>query len=191
MRKNIEESKALLKMTVNNYREAATLCNKVADVIKAFDGKIFNVKLSRALQEKTGQYMTVRTNYVKEEYIGLLDISMRFDNRSIGNHSVEYDTASLCHVCVNDKESDSAPIINKRIVAANIVPSITEARDRYLDKADELIRAEENVKEWMEKKSVLTEQLEKLRDEIPDEIQNYYNLQISYDVVMKLRMGCM
>ena len=189
MRKNIEESKALLKMTVNNYREAATLCNKVADVIKAFDGKIFNVKLSRALQEKTGQYMTVRTNYVKEEYTGLLDISMRFDNSSIGNHSVEYDTASLCHVCVNYKESDSAPIINKRIVAANIVPSITEARDRYLDKADKLIRAEENVKEWMEKKSVLTEQLEKLRDEIPDEIQSYYNLQISYDVVMKLRMG--
>lgn len=189
MHKNIDESNALLSVTVKNYKEAAAICDRVAEVINAFDGKIFNVKLEKALYETTGKFMTVKTNYVTEEYTGLFDVTMRFDDTSIGVHSVEYDRATLCHVYVDYKKSDSAPIINKRIVARNIIPAIKKAKEKYIEKAQELIKAEKNIAQWKERRDSIVNSLEELSKEIPDEIQNYYNLTISFDAISKLRMS--
>lgn len=175
-----EVAERLVRLTIDNLREAAEVCDQVEEVVRDFDGKIFNIKFEKALEEKTGKRFSVGRNYIMEDYIKQLSIRMSLDKRSVksGEYSCEYVTDTDIPICkVYSDEKEKAPVIAKRIVAANIIPVIQEMKKEHLAEADKYEAAMTRISEWQNRHEDLKKEEKKLRDEIPYMIRDYYGME--------------
>lgn len=180
--KNYDTAKELTLLEIKNTKEAAALCDKVAEIIKKFDGKIFNIKLEKALEEATGKRFSVSKNYLMIDYIGQISIQWFLDDRSVrnGEYSVEYVAETSKYLCNIYKEKfEDAPVQNKRIVAENIIPALQKSKDNFLAKAKELEESIDKVYEWEKRIEEVKQQYNDLYKEIPFEIRDYFGLRIN------------
>lgn len=63
------ERETALKAAINKRRDAAALCIKIKPILQAFDEKVYNVKLERALKEAGRMYIEKRGANNRKIYI--------------------------------------------------------------------------------------------------------------------------
>ena len=99
---------------IQSYREVAAQAPTVIKVLKQFDGKVYNVKLDRAMMEATENKIRVYEQY------GYVEI--------YGTYSTNYYHLPLARF---SKEK----LVNRRINAEDLIEQVKQHREDYLSKA--------------------------------------------------------
>ena len=176
------KAERLTRQHIKQLRRASELCDKVIEVAKKFDGKVLNVRFEKAMEEATKQSVHYSSNYIMENYYENFRISWFCDDRSVPDMngcSCSYINTNSFELCNGyNYTEETSPIINKRIVAANLIPELQKQKEYFLTEADTIENGITKVDEWKERASELVEQINKLHDEIPYEIKDYYGLDI-------------
>lgn len=116
------------KRLAEDYREAARLFTEIRPVIESFDGKVFNCRFEKALQEKTGRRIYCRKEY--EKWITIHYYSINFNQHM-----------TLAVLKIEDM------IDGKRINAARFLESGRENYTEHLQKAAKIEEAIEKAPE--------------------------------------------
>ena len=139
-------------------REAAALFPQLRKTFEEFDGKVFNCRLEKALQEATGRRVYVKKDSYKIEVYTYID-----------DHSGSrwYTLAFV----KNDELKDG-----KRIPAAAFISSAREARERYLQNAAAMDDAAERGPEIKRQIEYFIEQANNLVNALPYSAQEIYHV---------------
>lgn len=178
-----DTAKKRVELDIANYREAAELCDKAVETVKQFDGKVFNVRFENALEKQTGKRFSVKKdNLVEGDGALTFRIEWWVDNTYITNgyNSLHTENRSIVICGIYNRTDKNIPIMNKRIVADNIVPHIENRKQELIDKSDNLEKSLNNINEWKEELQDIKEHCNKLYKEIPTEIKEYYKLRLGY-----------
>lgn len=137
---NIEDANNEAHRRASNYRTAAGYTNKVAEVVKKFDGKVYNCRLENALKEATeNRIFCSKNQYLLEIYT----YPEKGYSYRVGLASIKADDL---------KEG-------KRIPADKIIKSLKEHREELLRKAYEI---ESHIDEMEQVKAYIQQTKDKL-----------------------------
>lgn len=157
---NDETRRAGCLKTAEAHRNAAQLFPAIRKTLEQFDGKVFNCRLEKALQEATGcRVYAKKSKYSIDIYTYISDYR--------GNSW--YTLARLKNEDLKD---------GKRIPAAAFISSAREYREKHLQEAAELEAAPDTVPEMAEHIRYFIAQANKLVDSIPYVIRDMYGLSI-------------
>lgn len=137
-------------------REAAALFPAIRAVLEDFDGKVLNCRLEKALRERTGKHICVNKRYK------FLEITVYLPGCQYEIYFCSIELASMPD--------------GKRIPAALMIENARERREKMLEKAAELENGLTNVSEWKTQLAYLERQINRIRSQIPYEIQDAFNL---------------
>ena len=159
-----EEAKAeAIKKTIAEYRAAAGLFPVIRKVLEQFDGKVFNCRLEKALQDATGRRLYVK----KDSY--RLEIYYYGDTYSSGSSWI-----SLAMIPV-DSLADG-----KRIPAALLIDSARKQREKHLKDAAALEESAGKIHEVKNQIKYFIEQANKLSGVLPYELRDVYGIKYLY-----------
>lgn len=157
-----EARRAGCQKTAAAHREAAGLFPAIRRVFEQFDGKVFNCRLEKALQEATGRRVYVKKDDYKIEIYTYMD-----DYRG----SSWYTLAFL----KNDALADG-----KRIPAAAFIDSARNYRENHLKEAAKLDDAGEAAPEIKKQVDYFIEQANRLVNSLPYPVQEMYHVSRVY-----------
>lgn len=149
-----EERNKAAKTAIENYRTAAGHFAKLRNVLQKFDGKCFNCKLEKALQEELNIHVSARkeyTNIVIGYYVG-------------GQHY----TLACCKI--------SDLIDGKRIDANILIESAKLKRIEFLKRADQIEQMAANVETYINQIEHVKSLLHGIVDALPYEVKDIYGL---------------
>lgn len=151
-----DQDKAIRSQAVA-YREAANLFPQIRKVIEDFNGKCFNCRFEKAIQEATGQRV-----FVKKEYERFLNIY------TYKPHSGEQLT--LAHIKLEDMPE------GKRIPGDLLIESLKSCRERFLREAADLEGMIEKADFIKEQLQYFKSQIDKIVSTIPYKARDIYHL---------------
>ena len=154
-----EQEQAALKV-IEKHRTAAGLCVKCKPVIEQFDGKMYNIRLERAFHERE------ELTRVYSELCG-----KNIDIYCCIGHS--YERIQLANL-----PQAEAFTGNKRINSAAIIGALNNCREEHLKRAYEAENALKQIDNTLRRMEELKQQVNKLRDSIPYEIRDIYDLNL-------------
>lgn len=153
-----ESRRAGCEKTAAAHREAAALFPAIRKTFESFDGKVFNCRLEKALQEATGRRVFVR----KDSYS--LEVYAWFSDYRGSSHY------TLAHIQVEKL------IDGKRIPAALLVESARGYREKHLQEAAALDIAPDTVPTTAQHIKYFIEQANKLVDTLPYSVREMYRI---------------
>lgn len=137
---NIEEANKEAIQRATNYRTAAGRINTVAEIVRQFDGKVYNCRLEKALKEATeNKVFCSKNDYRLEIYT--------YPDKGYSYH------ITLAGIKADDLKE------GKRIPAEKIIESLKEHREDLLRKAYEI---ESNIDQMQQVKAYIQQTKEKL-----------------------------
>ncbi len=152
-----EERNKAIENKAASYREAANLFPIIRKVINQFDGKCFNCRFEKALQEASGKRI-----YVKKEYDRFLCIYTYSKN--------SYNQITLANINLADMPD------GKRIPGDLLIESAKDRYSRLLSNAAELESMIEKVDLIETQLKYFKSQIERIVSTIPYEARDIYNL---------------
>lgn len=174
----IEDQKKYILSRASMLREAADSMNRVKEVVRKFDGKIYNCKFDEAIQD-----LTEDTNrfYVSNQY-GWFYIQFCPRNGSY-NNTVSLLTGYSCKASDSIKEQTNTDYIlfdGKRVNAEKMIEGLNRKRAALLKEAYELETVaadlEKTVKQINDTKSLLNTLVQSL----PSIVRDACNLKYCY-----------
>lgn len=147
-----EEQKEAIQARADVYRNAAALFPALRKTIEAFDGKIYNCRLEKALRESTGAHIIAEKRYKWLE----ISVYMRGFPNQIMLAQIELEQL----------------IDGKRIPAALLIESAREKRTARLQQAAALERSIETADQAREQMLQLAEMIKQIRESIPYETRD-------------------
>ena len=151
-----EDQSREIQRRVADCREMAALFPIIRTVAEEFDGKVFNCRFEKALQEKRPRiYVGKRFQY--------LEITAYPESHS-GN------SFTLAQIKLSDMPD------GKRIPAKLIIEAAKSKRESLLQQAYRIERDAAEVEEKRRQLDYFKDQIDKIRDSICYEVQNVYNL---------------
>lgn len=167
--------KTIKELDLANFKEWVSISDKVKDVITKFNGKVLNVKLSKALNEiDCNFYFHVEVSYnslkiytyAKNRYI----LTEPDKNGVRGTIYTDYDKDFFCYDAINVQGDRILLSSDNRMLAENINKCI----DKNVDYLKERINGIENfnIQDAKEKKEELLRQIEKFNNSIPSYYSN-------------------
>ena len=149
-----EDPDAEIRERANTYRDAAALFPAIRRTLEAFDGKMFNCRLEKALREATSNRVFAGKRYMwLEIYI--------YEN---GNQ------ITLAQIKLEELTD------GKRIHAALLIESAREHRESLLQRAADLETAIDRAPAVRQQLQQLEALIIKLRESIPYEARDVYRL---------------
>lgn len=139
------------------HRKAADLYPVLADVIKAFDKKVYNIRFQKALREKTPDIFVIN----------------RFNNIEI--YTRQYNRVYYLAFIEHDKLIDG-----KRIDANTFLESARKYRAEHLKIAADADQALNRINELTDQLNALRKSYDTISDTIPTEIRDIYNIHKLY-----------
>lgn len=139
---------------IQDYRDIADLCAAVKSIIQAFDGKIYNCRVERALQELGNIHCE------KKRYLAIYTWTKR-----------KRLYVTLCSAPLEDALQDG-----KRLNADALLEDCNLQRAKYLQKAYDIVACLPHVEEYRERFSALERAFDALRNEIPRDVQEIFHL---------------
>lgn len=153
-----ESRRAGCLKTAQAHRDAAALFPEIRKVFEQFDGKVFNCRLEKALQDATGRKIYVsKSSYNIEVYIYLNDYR--------GNS---------CYTLARAKNESLKD--GKRIQANEFIQSAREIREKHLQEAAQLETAPDIMPKMVENIKYFISQANKITDAIPYSLQEMYGI---------------
>lgn len=150
-----EDQDKKTRSKIDAIRQAAGLYPIIRDIVAAFDGKVYNCRLEKALKEVD------RHIYVEK----------RFNCLSIGCYVTNYNE---CFTLASIRLADLPE--GKRIPATLIIEDARKRRAGLLRRAADLSVAMENVDYYKGQLEHYAAQIKKIVDMIPCEVRDTYNL---------------
>ncbi len=171
MKDRNEVGRELTLLAAKNYRDTAEVCDKVIDVIKEFDGKVFNVKFERALQERIPD---------KRIYAEKMDSNRAYVYRYYDDKTVK-DSEYSCSYTENHFDVILNYPLNedKRINADEWIEDIKQMQEQLLIRAMDLEASVDKIDAWKEKIKALTREFNDTVDKIPGEVSRYYGVAVN------------
>ena len=157
----IENADAQAKQRIRDYRTAAEICPKVADIINAFDNKVYNSRFDKALAKNTDNRV-----HVEKRYGGIIRIY------TFPEHGYSFDI-TLATQQITDMPD------GKRLSADKLLASLEENSTAILEKA-RLI--EQEMYHMMEARAKVQSDIDAIDDylrSIPDDLREIYGLPYS------------
>lgn len=151
-----EDREKEIAKKIRACREMSTLFPIIRDVAEAFDGKVFNCRFEKALQE-------IRPRMYAQKRYQWLEITAFPNEPGCG----EYTLAQI-------KLSDMPD--GKRIPADLIIDAARRKRESLLQQAAQMERDASEAEEKRRQLEYFKSQLEKVRDSICYEVRDIYNL---------------
>lgn len=141
---------------IQEYREAAALTRQIIPVIKSFDNKCYNVRLEKAIQEKTKARVYCNKRYtIFEIYI----------------YNNTYNQITLCNIQQADAFSDG-----KRINAAAIIEGLNKKYQELLELAYRLENELQQIEQYAAALESLKDQIEKIEKNLSYQIRDNFHL---------------
>lgn len=137
-------------------REAAALFPAVRSVLEAFDGKVLNCRLEKALCEKSGARIYMNKRY---KWLEMYVYTERYT-----------EPIYICQIEL-DKLTDG-----KRIPGALMIEAARNSREKLLKNAADLESSLDHVQEWKEQLAYLKNQMKAICGNIPYEIRDTFGL---------------
>lgn len=137
-----------------DYRDMAALCTSIKPILQTFDGKCYNCKLKKALQEVGRIYCN------KNRYIEIFSWTER----------------TRIYATLAAAPLDEALQDGKRLNAAALIADCNLQREKYLKKSYAIEAFLPHVDEYMERFAALKRAVDALRNEVPREHQEIYDL---------------
>lgn len=152
-----EERNKELDNRINGYKNVAALVPKVIEIIKEFDGKVYNCRLDEALRKATNNDISISKNHYSET----LYISGHYPNN--------YHSITLASF-----EKDNFE--NKRINAQLLIDKIEKSRDILIAKAEELEECRDKIQEYKSHVEEAIESINAYVDAVPADIQDIFEI---------------
>lgn len=153
-----EARRAGCEKTAAAHREAAALFPAIRKVFEAFDGKVFNCRLEKALREATGRRVFVKKSDYSIEVYTYLD-----DYRGSSWYTLAFVK------CEDLKDG-------KRIPAAAFIDSARSNREKHLKEAAQMEAAPDTVPELVQHIKYFIDQANKLIDSLPYSVREMYHV---------------
>lgn len=150
-----EDRKKDLGSRIESYRQAAAMIPTVIKVLKAFDNKVYNCRLDKAIREATDNKIGVYNQY------GFISI--------YATYTTNYHHINLATFRIEDLK-------NKRIDAEKLIEQVKKSREDLLKKAYEIettAQQADNIREYVKQ---TIEKLESICQSLPDDIRDIYNI---------------
>lgn len=146
---------------IDGYRAAAAAFPTIRKTLESFSGKVYNIKLDRALKEAISDAGHI---YVEKKYN---HISIEYSPKNCNNW----------HCLAWLSEADALPD-GKRLDAGAMIESAKEKRADLLKEAFELEEAAKHADEIREQLEAWTKTLEKILDPVPREAREIFKLTV-------------
>lgn len=156
---NFEDQVARAKSKAEYHRKAAALFPAVRKVVEKFDGKVYNCRFDKAMQDLG----------TEEQHIYCYKQSGRWVNVYIyGAHGYndQYTVLSL----------DLEKMENKRIVAEKVIEEMREKRADHLKRANELENSAEKVKRIKDRMEEIDREVSAMMKSVSYEVQDVYSM---------------
>ena len=178
-----EDARNLVKLEIENRKEALKLYDGIIEVAKKFDGKVLNKRFETALK-KVDERLSFNRRY------SFFEIEMStFNNRSCksvkkdsyGYSCTNYISSnslvlnSMVYTYSNDK-NDKVLLENERINSSVLVEALNNGKKQMEEKIKTLEESINKVEEWKEKLESLKSEMEKIMYDVPSIIRDYYNI---------------
>lgn len=150
-----DEQKAEITRRIDSYRATAALTPTVIEILRKFDGKVFNCRLDKALREATNNDITVHQQY------GFISIS--------GHYLHSYNSINLATFRLEDLK-------NKRIDAEKLIEQVKASREELLKKAYTIETTAPDADQIREYIKQTIDKLETYCRTFPDDIREIYNI---------------
>lgn len=159
---------ALVALEIKNMKRAIEIINMCIPVIKKFDGKVVNKRLTTALSEATGGEII---NVHKDSYRFLSWYSR--DRYIQGEHCCEYISSStyMLTECIKDAVNESG-----RLNADAVIEAMHKQNTTYETRIKEFTDAEPTVESAKAQIKELKKQIESIINGIPYVIRDYYDV---------------
>ena len=152
---NRELQDKYIKARIDQYREAASLTPAIIKVLQDFNGKCFNCKLEKAIQEKTNKHI--------------------YAHKKWHNVVIEYyengDTFTLASCLIDDL------IDGKRIPADILTEDARKRQEGFLKRAYEMQTAYDNMDTIFKQLEQLKSTIKAIINPIPYELLDVYRLE--------------
>lgn len=154
-----EEKHEEVKKRIAKYREAGQMLPIITEVLKKFDGKVFNCRLEKALQEATGNRI-----FCKNEYGRSICIYYYFCSYTI----------TLASLPIEKALTD-----NKRINAAALIEDAQQRSKNFFVRACRIETQEPQVEEIKKRIEQLQKAVEALMNPLDYDLREIYGLHYS------------
>lgn len=175
---SFEDATNLIKLEIAGEREAAALCDSVIEIVKKFDGKVYNKRFDTAVN-------AVNDNIRVQLRYNSFDIKYLMPNRSVksvgGDHwnYVEYDEPYMCGMCIESSDNHRALTPDKRIIAEDIIANILNQKKRLTAGADLAEKQLNNdIRAFIGRKAKLLQEIEQFNNDVDYSLANYFDLRI-------------
>lgn len=148
-----EEQNKAAENLISDYEYLATLYRELVPVLERFDGKVFNCRLEKAIQEATKKRIYCRNN---GHCIDVYAYTPNFNQMR-----------TICAVKTPE---------NKRIIADEWMQNARERREGFLKAAEQLRQAMPRIDTIKEQIKQLTKALDGITGGLSYEIQDIYGL---------------
>lgn len=152
------EGKEGMQRIIEAYRDAASLTASIKKVVARFDGKVYNIRLQKALQSE------VRANIYCQTRYSLIEIYTYYGNTC----------EQITLACVPLDKG----LTDKRVNADYFIEKLNEQRAFLLKEAYEIEQGIPLIDTYKAQFEVLQEQINNLRESIPKRIR--YNCGLDY-----------
>lgn len=159
-----EQRSKALQREIDGLRAAAAAFPHLKKTLRAFDGKVFNCRLEKALREDGNHWIVhLRKGPHQDSWM-----EIQF------NSSTAY--CNVWHYCVWVNLSNVKNWDGKRIPAEALIDYAEKQRAEYLKQAADLETARENVSVYRQQLEYLKRQIETITAGIPSHVQSIYDL---------------
>lgn len=154
-----DEKVGYINRLIEDYKITAGLFPLVRHVVDKFDGKVFNCRFEKALQETLG-FPDVRIYAKKDSY----NLSVYWYSKNCNNYM------TIASVLIKELED------KKRINAEKLLESARNIREKNLKHAVDLERELPNVELYQARINEIRKQLSNLVDGLPYELADTFGL---------------
>ena len=164
-----EDAENLIKLEIQAGKEALEIIDDVIEVVKSFDGKVFNKRFETALQTKVSYNIHARNSSY-----GFFGFYYTIPNRSV--KSVDHDYwnylgHSEIYLITGD---DTGCFTDENRICSNVmIAKINERREEIMATVKGLEEGLGKLDGWIERQRKLVDELQNLRDSIPYDIKEY------------------
>ena len=174
-----EEKTRLCRMENRLHANAYELADKVAEVVRKYDGKVFTKRLGTALNQLDSHiyveapYNSFNIKYVANSYEERSIRASNGDTAYIDNNEVYI--VGLCKVSQDDHR---ALTDDNRIIADNIIKNIERMKKYHKETYNEVENQLAQVQFFKARKARITAEIEEHNDEVNYSVANYFDLTI-------------
>jgi hypothetical protein len=176
-----EAKEKLFLLELNTYEKAAELIPRIIEVIREFDGKVYNRKLPEALTKLDGR-LYVKTNYGFHLawYIDTRHVSYTTSRAETKTAYININEICLCDCITSAEHPEKSPIRDKRIQAPIIIAELEREKAYYENTVRKNREAHKDVKAIIAEKNRIEAEIKAFEKKLINPLAEYYGLYIDY-----------